>query len=1084
MAAAGFTRGNHQERPIFQRQCQNSEGTYSCLGPEVGFLAPSEGGDGAHASSVKYGRFLPYMHPRPIFSPRSFARCTAVWILFLSCWPRAQALDPKSSLHDFGRRVWQTDEGLPQNTVSCIVQSADGYLWIATGGGVARFDGVRFQVFDRRNTPELHSNAIGSLYQDSRGVLWIGTPDGLTSYDGTRWSILTVTNGLPSNDILSVHEDRRGVLWILTANGVAKEENGKISSITAKAGPANGSILSVRDDASGSIWMATEEGLDRLANGHISSVYKGPVAGLAESPEGDIWIATQEGLALIANGKVKFISGSPALPESNIDNLLADRDGHLWLGGPTGLTVWDKKTIASYTTHNGLPGNHIYKLFEDREGAIWVSTDGGLARIVHGKVDVFARKEGRSAPLVLTMFEDREGSLWLGTDAGGLTMLRNQKFTSYTSAEGLIDVDTKTILEDRHHVLWVGTDGGGLNTLLRKQFTSIGTRNGLSSDVVSSLAVDAEGGLWVGTPDGLNHLQQGNVSRISSADGLPDDYIRSLLTDVDGSLWIGTRHGLCHWQKGRISNYTEEDGLSSDFIGAMTKDSAGKLWIGTSNGLDLWSHGKFFHYGEHERPSNNPVTALYAESAGALWIGTKGGALKRLKNGVIFSYESMSTIPENIYGLVADSSGNLWIASDKGVYCVSIKALNAFADGQSRIIQTQKYGTADGMPSSECSSGGHPSVGRSHDGTLWFTTPRGIASIQPERAEYNKVKPPVAIEQVSVDDSPVPLSSPLVVSPGHTRYEFRYAGLSFIAPQAVQYRYRLYGFDKSWIEAGTRRRAYYTNLKPGNYRFRVIAANNDGVWNKTGASFYFQVKPHIYQTIWFYFALCMMLGLLGYELYQLRMKRVALEFNATLAERNRIAREIHDTLAQGFVGISLQLEVAKRLFGDKNHALKMYLDEALALANYSLSEARRSIWDLRSQGSGDRDFPAHLATIVQQARTQSSAEISLKVTGAYRSTQENVAKELLKITQEGILNAVRHANARHIRVLLAYEETRLRITVTDDGRGFIPSRDAPSEPAGHFGLTGMQERAKLIGAALHIDSQQNAGTSIIVEISA
>jgi ligand-binding sensor domain-containing protein/signal transduction histidine kinase len=1027
----------------------------------------------------------PSMDLRHLCPSESFVRYTMLLILLLLAGQHnARGLDRTRSLDHFGRRVWQTDEGLPQNTVSDILQSADGYIWIGTGGGLARFDGVHFRVFDRRTTPELHSNLITSLYEDSHGVIWIGTPEGLTSFDGVRWSLFTVRDGLPSNQIFAVYEDHRGMVWILTANGIARYDNGRLSSITAQDGLLGGPIIAVHDDNSGGVWIATENGLNKLTGSRNRTLYKGAVTGMAKGPAGDIWITTQRGLASVVNGVLKFVLHSPALPVSSIDNLLVDHKGHIWLGSATGLAVWDGHVIAKYTTQSGLPGNHIYKLFEDREGAMWVSTDGGLARIVNGQVDTLSKQANGSTPLILTMFEDREGSLWLGTDAGGLIMLRDQNFTSYTSSDGLTNVNTKTVIEDSHHTVWVGTDGGGLSRFRNNKFKSMGTPGGLSSDVVSALADDSEGGLWIGTPDGLNHLQDGHVSLINFADGLPDDYVRSLLQDADKSLWIGTGHGLCRWKDGKLRIYTEEDGLSSNFIGAMTKDGTGTLWIGTSNGLDRWKQGKFYQYTNSRGLANYPVTALYAEATGVLWIGTKGGGLKRMINGTVFSYESVESIPENIYGLVADQSGNLWIASDKGVYRANMKVLGAFADGHTAPVQIQRYGTADGMPTSECSSGGHPSVWRSDDGTLWFTTPRGITSIRPDHANYNRTKPPVVIEQVSVDDSSVPLSSPLVVAPGHARYEFRYAGLSFIAPQDVRYRYKLDGFDQSWTDAGARRRAYYTNLKPGNYRFRVIAANNDGVWNDTGTSFYFRIKPHFYQTLWFYCALFLLLGWLLYQLYHLRMKRVAMEFNAAFAERNRLAREIHDTLAQGFVAITLQLEVAKRLFGDKDQSIKEHLDQTLALANSSLSEARRSIWELRSQGSHSQDFPALLAGIVQQARMQSSAEITLKITGAYRTIQDHVGKELLKIAQEATLNAARHADARHVYVLLAYEETQLRITITDDGRGINESRKTLAELSGHFGLIGMKERAKLIGAMLLIESQADLGTTVVVEIVA
>ncbi len=1022
------------------------------------------------------------MYSLPAFSPKCLARYTVIFIVFLSCSYHARALDRNSSLRHFGRRVWQTDEGLPQNTVNNIIQTRDGYLWIATDGGLARFDGIQFKVFNRRNTPQLHSNQINKLYQDSHGTLWIGTADGLTSYDGTDWSILTIQNGLPSDNIFSIYEDRSGALWVLTANGLAKDKQGIVSSITTKDGLTGGNIVSVLKDADGTLWIATEDGLCKLVGGHIHAIYKGAVSGMAESPNGGMWAVTQQGLVFVQQGKIAFLPRDPSLPQSDLEALLADRHGRLWLATSYGLTVWDNGFVAHYTTRNGLPSNHIHKIYEDREGAVWVTTDRGLARVVDGHIEALTTKEGLPSPQVLDMLEDREGSLWLGTDAGGLVMLRNQKFTSYTSADGLTSEDTKAVYEDSDHAIWIGTDGGGLNRLQQRQFTAIGARDGLSSEVVLAIAGGGQRGVWAGTPDGLNHLAHGHISRTTSANGLPDDYIRSLLTDADGSLWIGTRHGLSHWQNGKISNYSTMDGLSSDFIGAMTKDAAGNLWIGTANGLDVWNHGHFSSYTKGTGLSNNIVTALYADPTDTLWVGTKGGGLNRLAGGSIFQYLSLTTIPENIYGLVTDSSGNLWISSDRGIFSVSMADLNAFADGHSTTVKILSYGTADGMPTSECSSGGHPSVWKSSDGTLWFTTPRGIASIQPEHADYNNTKPPVTIEQVAVDDRYVPSSKALVVSPGHTRYAFYYAALSFIAPQKIQFRYRLEGLDKSWIDAGNRRQAFYTNLKPGKYRFRVIAANNDGVWNETGTSFSFQVKPHIYQRIWFYCVLAILLVLIGYELYRLRMKRIELQFDATLAERNRIAREIHDTLAQGFVGISLQLEVAKRMLGETNQALKEYLDQALSLANSSLSEARRSIWDLRSQASDNKDMPARLAAIVKQAKKESNAEISFKINGAYRSIPENIANELLKIAQEATINAVRHANASHIGVQLAYEEAGLFLTISDDGHGFITTRNTQSDLTGHFGLIGMKERAKLIGANLRIESEENTGTTIILEI--
>ncbi len=1026
-------------------------------------------------------------------SPRCFVR-TLLLLALLLAGREMHALEKNRPIRHFGRRVWQTDEGLPQNTVNCILQTRDGYLWIGTEGGLARFDGIQFTVFNRSTTPQLPWNQINSLYQDAQGVLWISTADGLTSLDGTHWSALTTQDGLPSNQVSSVYQDQKGMLWITTANGFVADWKGKVQSFASANSQAAENVVAILSDAQGVVWIAGDQGIQAYDNGKWTTVYPGNVTGFTRSPQGILWAATDRGIGKIENGKLRFELDSVSLHGAEVETILADRSGVLWIGTSSGLDVWDGHTFTSDSTRNGLPGNAVHTIFEDREGTVWVSTDHGVARFVHGVMDTFVMdtfttKEGLSAPLVLSMFEDQEGSLWLGTDAGGMTMLRNQVFTSYTSADGLTEENTKAIFASQDHaagqdsVVWIGTDGGGLVRMSQQRFQTIRAKDGLASNIVLAIAPDAQDGLWVGTPDGLDHIQKdGHITRLTSADGLADDFVRSLLADGDRSLWIGTRHGLSHWKNGIAESYTQMDGLNSDFIGALAKDSNGNLWIGTLNGLNEWSQGKFSSYTTHDGLSSDIITALYADSKSALWIGTKGGGLNRLKNGRLFSYGGIDSIPQNIYGFIEDKSGNLWISSDRGIFKLSLASLNDYAAGRSKNVSLVAYGTADGMPTSQCSSGGHPAVSKSVDGTLWFATPRGVTSIQPEDAAYNTTPPPVAMEQVSIDGKGVPSNAALLVSPGHTRYAFRYAGLSFVAPQRVRFRYRLEGFDPAWIDAGTRRQAEYTNLKPGKYRFRVIAENNDNVWNDTGASFLFQVEPHIYQTVWFYLALIALLAFTAYELYRVRVRQMQSQFGAVLAERNRIAREIHDTLAQGFVGISLQLEIAKRLLADSNHAVKEHLDTAISQVGSSLSEARRSIWDLRSQNSGTVDIPARLSEIVQQTKKKSTAEIALEIHGAYRSIPEKTAHELVKIVQEAIINAVRHARASHILVQVNYESASVHFSVADDGKGFTEVEAAHASAGGHFGLTGMKERARMIQAVFQVESKLDLGTKITVRI--
>ena len=739
------------------------------------------------------------------------------------------------------------------------------------------------------------------------------------------------------------------------------------------------------------------------------------------------------------------------------------------MGTEAALYEWDGATLHRYTTREGLPGDAIHKIYEDREGAVWVSTERGLARLIAGKVEAMTTQNGLSAPLVLSLFEDAEGSLWLGTDAGGVTMLRDEGFTAYTAANGLPEENVRAVLAGMDGSVWLGTNGGGLIHMHAGRFDRLGTQNGLASNVVLSLAADVDGGLWVGTPDGLNHISHGRVERISSADGLADDYVRSLLVDGDGSVWIGTRHGLSHWRAGQVENYTEAEGLSSDFIGALAKDAQGTLWIGTLAGLDAMQQGRIrhVHLGAN---AGGAITALHADAQGRVWIASQGAGLRCLRKGVLSDYGGLRSMPRNLYGFAEDDAGHLWISSDHGVYRARLADLDDSAAGKARSVGLLGYGVADGMPTSQCSSGGHPEVSRASDGKLWFATPRGLAAIDPATAAYNRVPPPVVIEQVRVDDAVLNAEGSLTIAPGHTRYSFRYAGLSYIAPQRVHYRYKLDGFDRTWMDAGTRRQAEYTNLRPGRYTFRVIAENNDGVWNQTGAAVAFRVQPHVYQTVWFALGMLGALLLAAYAVYHLRVLQMEAQFRAVLGERSRIAREIHDTLAQGFVGISLQLETAKRLLAGANRAAAETIEQALALAVASLQEARRSIWDLRATGQETADVPARLAEAVQQARKKSNAEITIEVHGSYRAMPEAMAQEMVRIAQEALANAVRHSGAKKIAVELRYEAASVQLCVRDDGRGFTSQRAVQARSGGHFGLTGMEERARLLGARLAVCS--------------
>jgi signal transduction histidine kinase len=606
----------------------------------------------------------------------------------------------------------------------------------------------------------------------------------------------------------------------------------------------------------------------------------------------------------------------------------------------------------------------------------------------------------------------------------------------------------------------------------------------LSSNVVLTLAAAADGDVWVGTPDGLNLLRGGDVVRtFTTADGLADDFVRSLYVGRGGDLWIGTRRGLSRYDGGKFTTWTALDGLGSDLIGAMEQDRDGTLWIGTLGGLTRLRDGQFRNFTTKDGLSSNVVTALYADRDGTLWIGTNDGGLNRMRAGRIVSLAS-TQIPQRVIGILEDGNGYLWISSNSGVYRVRRDELNRMAEGGA-AAEVMRFGVADGMRISECSSGGHPAAVRLSDGSLWFATLKGIARVDPEHMPVNHVAPDVAIEQVSVDDAQQASIDNLKVEPGHSHYEFDYAGLSFVAPQKGEYRYQLEGFDPAWVDAGTRRTAFYTNLPHGRYRFRVIARNNDGVWSEAAAMVELTIEPHYYQTLWFRLLLLLAMAALAYAAWRRRLLHVEREFQAVLGERTRIAREIHDTLAQGFVAVSVHLELVAQLMRSSVDAAREQLERAQALVRSSLDDARTSIWELRGQGAeregGHADLAVRILKTAEEVTARASehdrrARVQMHVMGTNHPLDEDVERELTRITREAVTNAVRHGAAENIALRLEFEGSMFGMEIRDDGRGFAGT--PPDGSSGHFGLTGMRERAEAIGATLTVESSPGQGTAV------
>lgn len=966
----------------------------------------------------------------------------AAAFLFLLSIPAA-ALDPNRSLKEFGHQVWVTENGLPQNTVQSIIQTRDGYLWIGTQEGLARFDGLNFAVFDKENTPAFKSNDIRFMHEDKQGSLWISTSYGLVRRENGQFTSFTIVDGLPDNSIGPVVEDLNGNILIGTAAGLARFENGKFRNFTTEHGLSSNVIQSLCARSNGTVLVGTSAGVVSLNGDHFSR-----------------WSAPEN------------------LVNVNITAIAEEKNGRLWFGTPDGLfALTGEGSTAQPLT---LPDGRVSALRVDRAGTLWIGTAGGVVRMRNGTTETFTTANGLSSNLVLSVFEDREGSVWVGTEAGGLNLLKSKKFNTLTTKDGLPSDLVKAIYQDPQGGIWIGSNGGGLTLLKNGKLTTWTTRDGLSSDVVLSLAGDTAANIWIGTPDGLNRFKDGKFETFTFAEGLSNDLVRSVFVDQSGLLWVGTRDGLNSFRDNQFTTYTTQHGLANNFIGALFEDSKRNLWVGTLGGLTKIKDGAFQTFTTKDGLSSNTVISLYEDTSGDLWIGTNGGGLNLLRGDKFVSFASKEGLAADIiYRILEDKQQNLWCASNKGIFRINKAELDKVANGVNVSATPVFYGPADGTLTRECSGGGHPAGWKTNDGRLWFATIKGLAVIDPENIPLNTSPPPISIEQLLVDNQPMSLSQRLELSPGASRLDFYYTALSFIAPENVRFKYKLEGFDGDWIDGGARRVASYTNLRPGDYKFRVIAANNDGVWNETGSAVEFYLQPRFYQTYWFYLLCVLLLGLTVFWLYRLRVKRMALQFRAVLAERNRIAREIHDNLAQDILGISVQLELVARQMPAAAEKATTHLDRARILVRNSMAEARRYVWDLRSQESQTRDLPTALSDVARRLTADNEVQSVVQVTGAFRPLPSAIESNLLRIGQEAINNAIKHAQAQRILVDLNFDAAAVRLSIRDDGRGF----DVGAEQTdGHFGLIGMRERAAQIGGKLSISSETGAGTEVIIEV--
>ncbi|WNG51517.1 response regulator [Archangium minus] len=1031
----------------------------------------------------------------------------------------ALALDPARRVTQYSHDTWKDEDGLPQNTGFALAQTRDGYLWVATWEGLARFDGVHFTVYDRRNTPELRDEVIRALVEDASGTLWVGTGRGLLSYREGRFQRM------------------------------------------APAGPGEVEVSSLVRASDGGLWVGAQEGLFYVRDGQ--SQRYGTAEGLPADwvhalrvdHDGVLWVGTAKGLARLSKGRVEPVRLPGGAARAAVRALLEGHDGSMWIGTDVGLMRLREGQARLFTPRDGLPDDKVTALAEDRDGNLWVGTDtGGLARLSGGAFSVLGPKQGFSSSAVLSLLEDREGSLWVGTMMGGLSRLRDAPFVTFGQPEGIQDDLTSVVLEDRQGAVWVGSFSGGVTRLKDGEATHFGPEQGLPHANVRSMYEDREGHLWVGTTGGAFRYDGRSFTRVGREQGLEDEQIYSLFSDSRGDVWFGTGSGLSRLRQGTFTHFGAEQGGPSGAalpVVTMAEDSEGTLWFGSSGGLYRLSGDTFTRYTSADGLTGNRVLDLYADPRGGLWVAS-GSGLTLLRGGRFTRFTTAQGLYEDlVLRVLEDSKGFLWMSSNRGIFRVPRRELEEVAEGLRALVRPVFFDRRDGMRSSECNGGLFPAGWRSRDGRLWFPTLRGVVAVDPDRMVVRRPPAEPRLEEVRVQGRPVPPSDKLVLEPGQRDVEFRFTALSLGDSTRLSLRYRLLGHDADWVDAEDRRTVSYTNLSPGEYRFVVTAANRDGEWTEPGAVVELSVVPRFRETLAFY-ALCVLgvgaLALGGYALQMSRLKRRERWLEARVDERTRelaaanreldenlralrqaqsqlvqagkmaavgtlaagVGHEINNPLAYIVSNLEYALAESSALgrelpAGAPGRRRLEDIDRVLGEARHGADRVRRIVQDLKTFSRGDEDArgPVDLHAVLDSAAKLAGGELAPRArlvkeyadSGWVDGNESRLAQVFLNL----LINAAQalpegHSMSNEVRLVTRRDGARMVAEVRDTGCGIPPAVMGrifdpffTTKPVGvgtGLGLALCHRFITAMGGEIAVESEQGKGTVVRVTLRA
>jgi ligand-binding sensor domain-containing protein/signal transduction histidine kinase len=989
-------------------------------------------------------------------------------------------------------RTWQREQGLPQNSVCALAQTPDGYLWVGTDDGVARFDGVRFVTFGLREG--LRGGRVRVLLADRAGALWIGTEGGgLVRWQNGQFRPLMSPDGLPADSITSLVEDREGRLWIGTEAGLALSQNGQLTNWTASAQFRGKAITALLKDRQGVMWVgALGAGIFRFVDGEFVRVSDAAVDSLLLEPH----------------------------------CLLEDQAGRVWLGaGDDFVLCREGDQWRRYRIPRHLARPYVGVLAEEPDGTVWAgSVSEGLFQFQGGKLATINASTGLSDNFVESMLVDREGNLWVGTGAG-LNRVRRSNLAVYGQNEGLGYGPVQGLAEIAPGIIWACKPSDGLYRSEGRQFSRL--TNGAASrryPEVNTLLVTRDGSCWVAGAKGLLRFKDPKAAAPEEdAPALQERNVTALAEDSEGAVWAGTREGeLWRWQNGAWTAQTN-GAFQGHAITAIVQDAEGAMWVGSDGaGLHRLKGGTLTRLDKHSGLLSDLIRTLYLDSQGTVWIGTAGGGLTRWRPGRMATFTTREGLPDNtISQILEDDSGRLWLGSNRGIACVNKRELEELAEGKIPAIYPQVFGRAEGMLSEECTGGFCPAGLKTRAGLLWFSTLKGIAVVDPRPRGMETPAPMVVLEELVVDGvavagvsekvsravsgSRTPTKSraasttrPLTRSPAETagvriepgkhRLEFRYTGLSFRAPERVRFRYQLEGLDPDWVEAETRRTAFYSYVPPGEYRFRVAACSSEGVWNEMGDGLGLTVLRHFWQARWFLglaaLGLLLTVGgtVLGLEKRRHRRQVKQLEQERALErERARIAQDLHDDLGSSLTRLSLLSELLKT---DKDNPgqVEAHAGKISQSAGQTVRALEEIVWALRPGSDSLQslvDYIAHFANELFEG-DGTRCRLDLPHDLPARSLPPEMRHNVFLIMKEAMTNVCKHAGAKEVRVQAKALGNSLELMVQDDGRGFeVPAQDPTAQ---RHGLGNMRRRAEAMGGTLTVESAPTRGTSVKLNV--